>query len=64
MAQPWSHCRGGSGKLVWIGAALALLFLSGTQTAFGQHNLETHTEPGVSLHETEILYPRPSNLSL
>lgn len=29
------------------GAALALLFLTGTQTAFGQHNLETnitHTE--------------------
>lgn len=32
---------------VWNGAALALLFLTGTQTTFGPHNLETnitHTE--------------------
>lgn len=31
--------------------ALALLFLTGTQAAFGQHNLEADTEPGVSPHE-------------
>lgn len=28
-------------------AALALLFLTGTQTAFGQHNLETDTDQRV-----------------
>lgn len=51
MAPQWSGCWRGSGKLVWIDAALALLFLTGTQTAFGQHNLETDTDPGVSPHE-------------
>lgn len=31
--------------------ALALLFLAGTQTAFGQHNLETDTDLEVSPNE-------------
>lgn len=38
---------GGRGQLVgwsgWMGSALALLFLSGAQATFGQHNLETDT---------------------
>lgn len=36
--------------------ALALLFLTGTQTAFGQHNLGADTEPGVSPHGAGGLY--------
>lgn len=51
MAPRWSCCRRGSGKLAGNGVALALLFLTGTQAAFGQHNLEADTEPGVSPHE-------------
>lgn len=43
----WLHGEvpGGDGLVsgVWSGAALALLFLAGTQTAFGPHNLETNT---------------------
>lgn len=41
-----SLAGGWSGKLPWICVALALLFLTGTQTAFGQHNLETKFRPG------------------
>ena len=45
-------------KLVWISVALALLFLTGTQTAFGQHNLETETDPGVSSRGDGDLFTR------
>ncbi len=60
MAPQWSRCWRGFGKLVWIGAALALLFLTGTQTAFGQHNLETDTDPGVSPYEAGDLKHEPN----
>lgn len=39
----WLPAGDGLGSGVWNGAALALLFLTGTQTAFGPHNLETNT---------------------
>lgn len=52
IALQWSRCWSGPGKLVWTGAAfLAFFFLTGTQTAFGQHNLETDTNQGLDLHE-------------
>lgn len=48
------------GRRVWLGSALALLFLSGARTTFGQHNLETDTG---STFRTEIQYLcRPSEI--
>lgn len=54
MAPQGSRCWRASGELVRVRAALALLFLTGTQAAFGQHNLETDTDPGFIQVRLEI----------
>jgi len=58
MAPQWSLCWSIAWKLVYAGAALAFLFLTGTQTAFGQHNLEADTDKKELVHvNTDLKHP-------